>query len=902
MAFCKQEHTAGNRRFMISLGGILVAALLIVCLPAEETLAASGLKLYNYATKQQTVYKDKQVKVTYNGKKISVDSTPGILVNGIALVSYKDIFANSAIKANCVYDKSKGTVTISKSGTTIVLTIGSKKATVNGKSVTMSVAPAKYKFVATGVTKILVPSRFVCETFGFGYTWNSSTSTVSIVNASATASLSLSYDSGKKFDYSGTQGAVTVDGKQVSLGNMPSIINNNTAMLRAKRVFADSPIQADYTYDKNSKTVTLQKNGRVLVMTIGSSTGYLNGTAIKLDRAPMIIYNYETKASYVMVPGNNTANSLGYDYVWNNGTRTSIITSKNISTKPEEDNNAPELGDSGSNNTGLILSEWSVPAENFAKSSGIYALNEGLSQEADGGVIFFATRDYTNTSQNAETYMLMATTPFGEVISSRTGQQIRLTAGNKQCSEYTYQIYGSSGNYINSITTANRPENGSSEIEFNVLPLNYSYDISLSEDRLTLFVTVYVNSITGVTVGTNDQGDYLTLTGLEPLTVNLADQNGTLLLELPYTANGVGSQNSYMEGAKYLNLLYSSDFPDKTQIILGLNGTCKYTVTQEGSQYTIFLHNISEQPPVTPPPVEEDTVITDKSKYEIIIPKPSGISKTKITDYDDYYNNRFSIKLPGDYTAYLSQYPVTANSKVIKDISVFLNSSNETEIRITTTKLQGYEYVTDKDNIYIHIGNPRDIYPNIVILDPGHGGPASGAQYFGTKEKDFNLKMLYELGKNYFNSDPSKLKVYYTRMSDVDLTLAERAAYASKMGADLFVSLHMNASTASSAYGTEVYYSNNNNSPNSAGLTSKKLAEIFVKKLTDGLGTLNRGAKAEKYTVVHKNTVPAVLIELGFMSNKNDFAKLSDPVFQDKAVRIIYETMLQVFEQYPTGR
>jgi N-acetylmuramoyl-L-alanine amidase len=248
------------------------------------------------------------------------------------------------------------------------------------------------------------------------------------------------------------------------------------------------------------------------------------------------------------------------------------------------------------------------------------------------------------------------------------------------------------------------------------------------------------------------------------------------------------------------------------------------------------------------------------------------------------------------------QNPISSNSGVIKDISVNLNSNNETEIRITTTKLQGYEYVTDKDNIYINIGNPRDIYPNIVVLDPGHGGPANGAQYYGSNEKDFNLQILYGIGRKYFNSDTSKLKVYYTRKSDVDLTLAERAAYASKMGADLFVSLHMNASTAASAYGTEVYYSENNNQPNAAGLTSKTLANIMVSNLCSGLGTLNRGYKSEKYTVVHRNTVPAVLIEMGFLSNKNDYAKLSDPVFRDNAVRLIYETLLQVFEQYPTGR
>jgi len=94
----------------------------------------------------------------------------------------------------------------------------------------------------------------------------------------------------------------------------------------------------------------------------------------------------------------------------------------------------------------------------------------------------------------------------------------------------------------------------------------------------------------------------------------------------------------------------------------------------------------------------------------------------------------------------------------------------------------------------------------------------------------------------------------------------------------------------------------NNNDTNNAGLNSKKMATLFVNNLSSTLGTSNRGAKAERYTVVYRNTVPAVLIELGFMSNKNDFALISDPVFQENAVKVIYESILQIFDDYPTGR
>ena len=222
--------------YLIKLCSIVIISFLLIgvdiFLQADYASASSGVRIYNYTSKKEYTYSDAQVRVTYNGKKISVDSTPGIIQNGIALVSYKDIFARSDVKADCVYDKAAGTVSISKSGTTIVMKIGSKTAYINGREVTAPLAPVKIKYLKADVTKILVPSRFVFENLGYTYTWNKNTSTVSVQGKQEP--LLLSYNNGEQFYYNGTQGRVTIDGKNINLGNMPSIITNNTAMLRAK--------------------------------------------------------------------------------------------------------------------------------------------------------------------------------------------------------------------------------------------------------------------------------------------------------------------------------------------------------------------------------------------------------------------------------------------------------------------------------------------------------------------------------------------------------------------------------------------------------------------------------------------------------------------------------------------
>ena len=112
----------------------------------------------------------------------------------------------------------------------------------------------------------------------------------------------------------------------------------------------------------------------------------------------------------------------------------------------------------------------------------------------------------------------------------------------------------------------------------------------------------------------------------------------------------------------------------------------------------------------------------------------------------------------------------------------------------------------------------------------------------------------------------------------------------------------MNANTNKTVYGTEIYYSSNNNKKNQAGLNSEILAKLFVNNLSSSLKTKNRGIRAARYTVVHNNTVPAILIELGFMSNNSDFDKITNPTFQYNAAKEIHKTLLEVFELYPTGR
>lgn len=282
---------------------------------------------------------------------------------------------------------------------------------------------------------------------------------------------------------------------------------------------------------------------------------------------------------------------------------------------------------------------------------------------------------------------------------------------------------------------------------------------------------------------------------------------------------------------------------------------------------------------------------------------PVGVAANDVKDTDCYYNNQFYVTLPGDYVSFYQQGGVLIDSSTVSDkYDVELTSDGLTKLTFTTTKLQGYKVNVGKGTVSIEVDDPKNIYKNIVVLDCGHGGSDPGAQGGGYNEKDVTYAILYKYAKNYFDSDTSNIKAYWTRYDDTKISLGDRAAFASKVGADLFISLHMNSSANTSATGTEVFYSTGNNATQSNGLNSKKLADAFLPGMLEVMNLTNRGVKTAQYTVIHKNTVPAILIELGFISNAKDREKIVDEDYQDRVAKKIYETTESIFETYPTGR
>lgn len=164
-----------------------------------------------------------------------------------------------------------------------------------------------------------------------------------------------------------------------------------------------------------------------------------------------------------------------------------------------------------------------------------------------------------------------------------------------------------------------------------------------------------------------------------------------------------------------------------------------------------------------------------------------------------------------------------------------------------------------------------------IVLDAGHGAKDSGAVgVTGKYEKNFNLAVVLKAAELLKKED--KINVVLTRSDDTFLELKDRAAIANNLNADLFISVHANSGASSVASGTETYYQRD---------ASKSLANVMHKYLVQATGLSDRGVRYGNFHVIRETKMPAVLLEVGYLSNKGDEALLFNDAFQNKVAAAI---------------
>lgn len=300
--------------------------------------------------------------------------------------------------------------------------------------------------------------------------------------------------------------------------------------------------------------------------------------------------------------------------------------------------------------------------------------------------------------------------------------------------------------------------------------------------------------------------------------------------------------------------------------------------------------------------------------------KASGAMANKEWIFDKTYNSWFYIKAGGTYAAneWIGSYYLKSGGYMAKNEWIYDRSYNawyylkDDGVYVTGNhKINGKTHQFQSNGKWIAelSGTPafeKGKYTKVIFLDPGHGGRDSGAFYYNIAEKDLNMQIYKKLRKEL---EGLGYTVLTSRESDVYVDfVTERSKMVNKTNSDMFISIHFNATSnsASNVSGIQTYsYEQNPDYPTKINSQwhnhpdriseSNRLAAAIHSSLLAETGAKNAGLLHSSFAVLRETNKPAVLLELGYMSNFDENQRIRNDAYQNKLVKGIVKGIQQYY-------
>ena len=230
------------------------------------------------------------------------------------------------------------------------------------------------------------------------------------------------------------------------------------------------------------------------------------------------------------------------------------------------------------------------------------------------------------------------------------------------------------------------------------------------------------------------------------------------------------------------------------------------------------------------------------------------------------------------------------------------NIQPKVRFELTFDKLYVPELFEDDENYYISLRRPKDVYSKILVVDIGHGGRDAGT--FSGDRKIFEKDTVLDFGlklKELFDKQDD-IKVYFTRLSDVYLYRRPRADLANGLDADFFLSIHNNNYTVmgmpinfNEVRGSEIHY---NEKIKSKKVSSKRFATLILDNICKAINTKKRRVvEGSEHYVLGHTIMPSALLEIGFLTNKDDLKIIQNNEKMDACAKAVYDAVLQAFKE-----
>ena len=370
---------------------------------------------------------------------------------------------------------------------------------------------------------------------------------------------------------------------------------------------------------------------------------------------------------------------------------------------------------------------------------------------------------------------------------------------------------------------------------------------------------------------------------------------------------------------------FSTD--DYTRVVLDLTGKARFE-----------KHWLKANPAYNKPPrlfldIEDAVMSTD-------IPKDINIKDGLLSSLRWAYNRPgvARVVLDSDSVKDFTVFAMTNPHRIVVDVSgtpikkkktAVASAGKGTPYKSTTKKVPTGTKVKQTGTNGGTLASVFGLKINTIVIDPGHGGKDPGATYYKLKEKDIVLDISKELYRLIKKNHP-EMNVYLTRNRDVFIPLEARTAFANRKKADMFISVHVNAAPNRKARGVETYVLNVTNDKKALEVaafenqtTEKSMSDLqgilkdimLNSKLEESLQLAsfvqkamhknlykskryNLGVKQAPFYVLVGAKMPAVLVEAGFVSNRNEAKVLKTKKYRKKIAAGVYnglKSYLKIF-------
>lgn len=324
---------------------------------------------------------------------------------------------------------------------------------------------------------------------------------------------------------------------------------------------------------------------------------------------------------------------------------------------------------------------------------------------------------------------------------------------------------------------------------------------------------------------------------------------------------------------------------DEARIEFDLSGTPDFDIAASSAGWRFVQHREAAKPKLTPAqPLVTDAPLSLRKvgdQWQLVITADGRFTYRTATSGED----RIQLDLSGGRVS-------------LPRDSVYIDSGLIARVRVSHLGGGNSRLTIDLDQPVKHtarlLGNGRSVLLSLkrvnkdnVTVDPGHGGTDHGAiGTKGTREKDVTLAIATRLSRIMATNGMS---VQMTRMKDLEILLRPRVEMANRNDSDVFISIHANSfGSMKGVAGIETYYFSDE---------SYNLAKSVHKHLVRTLKQPDRGVRKNNFYVVHHTQMPSALIEIGYLSNPQEEAKLKDPVYQEQAAQAIYRGVREFLEE-----